>query len=212
MLLIIGAETVELTGLREIGDEAGIPSSFIADGGEMQLGMVNDEHTVSITAGASAPEVLVEDVIDALRRLGPVEVSELTGRQETVEFDLGAGRGGGVICHHAVNRRFAVAAVLGAVGGVDARAKVGPVIADIFDSGIGLQARDSDARSSRVHRVTEPAVVTSVPGPHVDLSADADNPYRNLSAQCPIGALGRDPKLFGAIDSLPAHPETKERS
>ena len=32
---------------------------------------------VGITAGASAPEVLVEDVIDALRRLGPVEVSEL---------------------------------------------------------------------------------------------------------------------------------------
>jgi 4-hydroxy-3-methylbut-2-en-1-yl diphosphate reductase len=43
---------------------------------------------VGITAGASAPEVLVEDVIDALRRLGPVEVSELTGRQETIEFRL----------------------------------------------------------------------------------------------------------------------------
>ena len=32
--------------------------------------------------------MLVEDVIDALRRLGPVEVSELTGRQETIEFRL----------------------------------------------------------------------------------------------------------------------------
>jgi 4-hydroxy-3-methylbut-2-en-1-yl diphosphate reductase len=32
--------------------------------------------------------VLVEDVIDALRRLGPVDVSELTGRQETIEFRL----------------------------------------------------------------------------------------------------------------------------
>jgi 4-hydroxy-3-methylbut-2-enyl diphosphate reductase len=31
---------------------------------------------------------LVEDVIDALRRLGPVAVSELTGRQETIEFRL----------------------------------------------------------------------------------------------------------------------------
>ena len=46
------------------------------------------ETTVGITAGASAPEVLVEDVIDALRRLGPVDVSELTGRQETIEFRL----------------------------------------------------------------------------------------------------------------------------
>ena len=33
-------------------------------------------------------EVLVEDVIDTLRRLGPVEVSELTGRKETIEFRL----------------------------------------------------------------------------------------------------------------------------
>ena len=43
---------------------------------------------VGITAGASAPEVLVEDVIDALRRLGPVEVSTLPGREENIEFRL----------------------------------------------------------------------------------------------------------------------------
>ncbi|MGA2944897.1 MAG: hypothetical protein ABSE50_22960, partial [Xanthobacteraceae bacterium] len=49
-----------------------------------------DAKIVGITAGASAPEVLVEDVIDALRRLGPVEVSQLTGRQETIEFRLPA--------------------------------------------------------------------------------------------------------------------------
>ncbi len=54
----------------------------------MQPAWFNGAHTVGITAGASAPEVLVEDVIDALRRLGPVEVSELTGRQETIEFRL----------------------------------------------------------------------------------------------------------------------------
>ncbi|MFY9892541.1 MAG: hypothetical protein WAK63_00210, partial [Xanthobacteraceae bacterium] len=44
--------------------------------------------TVGITAGASAPEVLVEDVISALRRLGPVDVSQLHGRHETIEFRL----------------------------------------------------------------------------------------------------------------------------
>jgi 4-hydroxy-3-methylbut-2-enyl diphosphate reductase len=41
-----------------------------------------------LTAGASAPEVLVEDVIDALMRLGPVEVTTLPGREETIEFRL----------------------------------------------------------------------------------------------------------------------------
>ena len=45
---------------------------------------------VGLTAGASAPEVLVEDVIDALRRLGPVEVSIMDGRQEKIEFRLPA--------------------------------------------------------------------------------------------------------------------------
>ena len=45
---------------------------------------------VGITAGASAPEVLVEDVIEALRRIGPVEVSTLPGREENIEFRLPA--------------------------------------------------------------------------------------------------------------------------
>jgi 4-hydroxy-3-methylbut-2-enyl diphosphate reductase len=45
---------------------------------------------VGITAGASAPEELVDDVVAALRRLGPVEVSTLPGIVETVEFRLPA--------------------------------------------------------------------------------------------------------------------------
>jgi 4-hydroxy-3-methylbut-2-enyl diphosphate reductase len=74
--------------LREIGEEAGTPSFLIADGSELNPDWFRGAHVVGITAGASAPEVLVEDVIDQLRRLGPVEVSELTGRQETIEFRL----------------------------------------------------------------------------------------------------------------------------
>jgi 4-hydroxy-3-methylbut-2-enyl diphosphate reductase len=45
---------------------------------------------MGITAGASAPEVLVEDVIDALRRLGPVDVTTLPGREEHIQFRLPA--------------------------------------------------------------------------------------------------------------------------
>ena len=43
-----------------------------------------------MTAGASAPEVLVDDVIRALRRLGPIELSTLPGIEETVSFRLPA--------------------------------------------------------------------------------------------------------------------------
>ena len=44
--------------------------------------------TVGLTAGASAPEELVLDVIEALRRHGDIEVEQLDGVQETIEFRL----------------------------------------------------------------------------------------------------------------------------
>ena len=89
VILVVGAKNSSNSNrLREIGHEVGTPCYLIADGSEVEPDWFNGAETVGITAGASAPEVLVEDVIDALRRLGPVEVSELTGRQETIEFRL----------------------------------------------------------------------------------------------------------------------------
>jgi 4-hydroxy-3-methylbut-2-enyl diphosphate reductase len=89
VILVVGAKNSSNSNrLREIGEEDGTPSYLIADGSELQLEWFAGARVVGITAGASAPEVLVEDVIDALRRLGPVEVTALTGRQETIEFRL----------------------------------------------------------------------------------------------------------------------------
>jgi 4-hydroxy-3-methylbut-2-enyl diphosphate reductase len=89
VILVVGATNSSNSNrLREIGEEAGTPAYLIADGSKVEPEWFDGATTVGITAGASAPEVLVEDVIDALRQLGPVEVSELTGRQETIEFRL----------------------------------------------------------------------------------------------------------------------------
>jgi 4-hydroxy-3-methylbut-2-enyl diphosphate reductase len=89
VILVVGAKNSSNSNrLKEIGAESGIPSYLIANGRELEPGWVEGVHTVGITAGASAPEVLVEDVIDALRRLGPVEVTTLPGREETIEFRL----------------------------------------------------------------------------------------------------------------------------
>jgi 4-hydroxy-3-methylbut-2-enyl diphosphate reductase len=91
VILVVGAKNSSNSNrLREIGTEAGIPSYLIADGSELRPEWVQAVRTVGITAGASAPEVLVEDVIAALRRLGPVEVSTLPGREEHIEFRLPA--------------------------------------------------------------------------------------------------------------------------
>lgn len=89
VILVVGAKNSSNSNrLREIGAEAGVPSYLIADGSELKPEWVRGAATIGVTAGASAPEVLVEDVIEALGRLGPVEVSTLPGRQETIEFRL----------------------------------------------------------------------------------------------------------------------------
>jgi 4-hydroxy-3-methylbut-2-en-1-yl diphosphate reductase len=91
VILVVGAKNSSNSNrLREIGAEAGVPSYLIADGSELEPEWVQGAEVVGITAGASAPEVLVDDVIDTLRRFGPVEVTTLDGREEHIEFRLPA--------------------------------------------------------------------------------------------------------------------------
>jgi 4-hydroxy-3-methylbut-2-en-1-yl diphosphate reductase len=89
VILVVGAKNSSNSNrLREIGSEAGIPSYLIADGDELRREWIEGARAVGITAGASAPEVLVDDVIDALRRVAPVEISTLSGPEEKIEFRL----------------------------------------------------------------------------------------------------------------------------
>jgi 4-hydroxy-3-methylbut-2-enyl diphosphate reductase len=91
VLLVVGAKNSSNSNrLREIGTETGIPSYLLADGTELDPAWVRDGNVVGITAGASAPEAMVEHVIDALRGFAEVEVSTMAGREEHVEFRLPA--------------------------------------------------------------------------------------------------------------------------
>ena len=91
VLLVVGATNSSNSNrLREIGTESGVPSYLVADGSEVKAEWVANAQTVGLTAGASAPEEMVEDVISALRALGPVEVTTMAGREEKVEFKLPA--------------------------------------------------------------------------------------------------------------------------
>lgn len=91
VLLVVGAKNSSNSNrLREIGEEVGIPSYLIADGGELDPAWLDGIDTVGITAGASAPEVLVNHVIDALRGLRVVDVTALPGREENITFRLPA--------------------------------------------------------------------------------------------------------------------------
>jgi 4-hydroxy-3-methylbut-2-enyl diphosphate reductase len=89
LLLVVGSRNSSNSNrLREIGMEKGIPSYLIADGSELDLAWLAGVKTVGLTAGASAPEELVLDVIEALRRHGEVTVEPMDGVHEDIEFRL----------------------------------------------------------------------------------------------------------------------------
>jgi 4-hydroxy-3-methylbut-2-enyl diphosphate reductase len=87
VIFVVGAKNSSNSNrLREMGIEAGIPTHLIANGSEIKPEWLHDVEIVGITAGASAPEVMVRDVINALRRIEPVEVFTLPGQDEHIEF------------------------------------------------------------------------------------------------------------------------------
>ncbi len=89
VLLVVGATNSSNSNrLREIGSEMGLPSYLVADGSEVNPEWVRTQARIGITAGASAPERMVEDVIDALRRIDTVEVTLMDGIEETIQFRL----------------------------------------------------------------------------------------------------------------------------
>ncbi|VVE11916.1 4-hydroxy-3-methylbut-2-enyl diphosphate reductase [Pandoraea horticolens] len=89
VLLVVGATNSSNSNrLREIGSEMGLPSYLVADGSELNPEWVRGQARIGITAGASAPERMVEDVIDALRRIDTVEVTLMDGIEETIQFRL----------------------------------------------------------------------------------------------------------------------------
>lgn len=89
LILVVGARNSSNSNrLREIAEESGVPGYLVADGSQVDPAWLEGVRVVGLTAGASAPEVLVEDVINALRRIAPVDVTTLDGIEESVRFRL----------------------------------------------------------------------------------------------------------------------------
>ena len=87
VILVVGSRNSSNSNrLREIGEELGKPAYLIDDAGALRHEWFDGVESVGLTAGASAPEMLVQGVIDGLRRFGDVEVSTLDGVAENVRF------------------------------------------------------------------------------------------------------------------------------
>ncbi|MBU6396652.1 MAG: 4-hydroxy-3-methylbut-2-enyl diphosphate reductase [Rhodospirillales bacterium] len=91
LILVVGSKNSSNSNrLREIGAELGRPAYLIDDASALQAEWFQGVTRVGLTAGASAPEVLVQGVIDGMKRFGQVEIELLAGTPEDVKFKLPA--------------------------------------------------------------------------------------------------------------------------
>jgi 4-hydroxy-3-methylbut-2-enyl diphosphate reductase len=89
VILVIGSPNSSNSNrLRELGEHCGISSYLIDSAADINPEWVKKAKAIGITAGASAPEVLVEEVVAYLKTYGSAEVEDLTVIEEDVEFLL----------------------------------------------------------------------------------------------------------------------------
>ena len=91
LILVVGSRNSSNSNrLREIGEVLGKPAYLIDDASALDASWIAGIATVGLTAGASAPETLVQGVLDGLRRFGDVEVANMDGVAEDVRFKFPA--------------------------------------------------------------------------------------------------------------------------
>ncbi len=89
MVLVVGSPNSSNSNrLRELAERMGTPAYLIDGAEDMQRGWFDGVRRIGITAGASAPEVLVRGVIAQLREWGASEEQELEGREENITFSM----------------------------------------------------------------------------------------------------------------------------
>ncbi len=87
MILVVGSRNSSNSNrLKEIGEELGKPSYLIDDATHLRAEWLRGVGSVGVTAGASAPEMLVQGVLEGLRRFGEIDISTLAGVAEDVRF------------------------------------------------------------------------------------------------------------------------------
>ncbi|MGK0248106.1 MAG: 4-hydroxy-3-methylbut-2-enyl diphosphate reductase [Oleispira sp.] len=89
LLLVVGSPNSSNSNrLRELGERMGAKAYLIDSADEIQKEWLDGIESIGITAGASAPEVLVQSVVDRLKEWGGEVPEELQGREENVVFSL----------------------------------------------------------------------------------------------------------------------------
>ena len=91
-VVVVGSPTSSNTNrLRELAERLGVPAYMVDDASELQDAWFDGKACVGVTAGASAPEDLVQGVVHRLKALGATAVRSLDGVRETTKFPLPKG-------------------------------------------------------------------------------------------------------------------------
>ena len=89
VMLVVGAQNSSNSNrLREIGDELGVPSYLIDDADGLELEWLSKAETIGMSAGASAPEELLDELIAKLGQNFHIKVRKFEGVEENVQFKL----------------------------------------------------------------------------------------------------------------------------
>lgn len=91
ILLVIGAQNSSNSNrLRDLGEESGLKSYLISSAKDIKIEWFNNVKNIGLTAGASAPEILVQEVIYKIKEISktPIQVSDMNGIQENTFFAL----------------------------------------------------------------------------------------------------------------------------
>jgi 4-hydroxy-3-methylbut-2-enyl diphosphate reductase len=92
VVIVVGSPTSSNSNrLRDVAAKYGTPSYMVDHADELQPQWLQGKSRIGLTAGASAPDILVQQVITRLREMGAVSVRTLAGIQETVKFPLPKG-------------------------------------------------------------------------------------------------------------------------
>ncbi len=95
MIVVGSPNSSNSNRLREVASNRGVPSYMIDNADELRAEWIAGRRTIGVTAGASAPELLVQQVIDRLKALGAASVAELSGVVEKIVFPMPKGLAGG---------------------------------------------------------------------------------------------------------------------
>jgi len=89
LVLVVGSPNSSNSNrLRELAERCGATAFLIDSASDISSNWLDDKNSIGVTAGASAPEVLVKDVVKALESMGATSPNEIAGQEENIRFSM----------------------------------------------------------------------------------------------------------------------------